>query len=201
MNKKSKGSYTVEAVIVMTTILFIIFAIITAFMLLYQQTIMLYVASTSAQQGAVMWTNTSTDMKGENISTNNQGLYYRITEFAGGGGKNDKIQKIKSHAESQLQALSFAGFIGNATPVVDVKMNNNVLQRTIDVTISKKVTMPFEFLLNFFDKTPEIKVKCTALISEPAEYIRNIDYAMELANGIWSKVGPKFTGAIQKFLK
>lgn len=64
MRKSSKGSYTVEATIVISSLLIALCAVMFAFMLMYQNVVIIYAASYGAQQGARSWVDTGISIDG-----------------------------------------------------------------------------------------------------------------------------------------
>lgn len=199
MKHCSRGSYTLEAAIVMSTIIFILFAIISAFLLLYQNAVMYYVASKAAQQGSIMWTDTGLSLDGT-VSQDTNGLYYRLTELAGGGGSAEKKAVIQQWAEKELKKRMPGTMVGNGGETVTVQFQNTVFQRLLTVKIDKEVNIPFKKIAQYFSEDLDLHVSVTAAIAEPAEYIRNIDYAKELTGELWKMVKGKL-GEIVKGLK
>lgn len=198
LERKKRGSYTVEAVIVMSTIIFIIFAIVSAFLLLYQNAVMYYVATQAAQEGAVMWTDTSHDLDGNGGGGDSQGLYYRIGELFGGGEVSGKTGKIKAWAEQSLREMTPNTLIGSGKETVEVTFQNYFVQRYIEVSITKEIDIPFKDIAKYFGQDLDMHVKVRASVSEPAEYIRNIDYGIELSKSIWKMVSGKISGLFGK---
>ena len=195
--KKQKGSYTIEAVIVMTTIIMLIFAIISAFLLLYQNAVMYYVASQAAQEGAVMWVDASHTIDGEDTGADPQdgNVYYRIGELFSGSAPNDqeKEKKIKGWAEKRLKEMMPNTLIGSGAEEVNVTFHNYVVRQVVEVSITKEVDIPVREIAQYFDQDLDIHVNVKASLAEPAEYIRNIDYAIELASEVWQQISGKFS--------
>lgn len=195
--KKRHGSYTVEAVIVMSTIIFIIFAIISAFLLLYQNAVMYYIASQAAQEGAVMWTDMSHDLDGNASGEDEQGLYYRISELWGGGDVGAKKAAIKSWAETKLREMTPNTIIGSGAETVTVEFHNYVIRQVVEVEITKEIDIPFKEIARYFQEDLDMHVKVQASAAQPAEFIRNIDYGVELSKELWGMI----SGSIGKLLE
>lgn len=184
--KKQRGSYTVEAVIVMSTMIFLIFAIISAFLLLYQNAVMYYVATQAAQEGAVMWSDTAQTMDGGTDGEDDQGLYYRVGELFGADG--GKTERIRAWAQERLKELTPNTLIGSGDESVEVEFHNYLVQQVVEVRITKEVDIPFREIAQYFHQDLDLQVTARAAVSQPAEYIRNIDYALELAKTVWKQV-------------
>ena len=187
--KKKRGSFTLEAVIVMSTIIFIIFAIVSAFLLLYQNAVMYYVATQAAQEGAVMWADTAHDLDGNVSGKDDQKLYYRITELLGGNGT--KTGKIKSWAQQKMKKMVPRTLIGSGAESVEVEFHDYVVQRVVEVRITKDINIPFKEIVQYFGKDTKMTVHAKASVSEPAEFIRNVDYGYEIVTALWKKVSSK----------
>lgn len=186
MKKALRGSYTIEATIVMSTVLIATCAVMYAFMIMYQNVIIMYAASYGAQQGARSWVNTGISMDGS-VRNYNSELYNDIAEATGGGKINEKKENIKKTIKGKMKLSIFS--TSNAEINVDFK--NNILQRKVIVEIKQKIPIPFSGIVKYFNNgNPfEIKAKIEATVVEPTEYIRNIDYAVEWVKtlGGWLK--------------
>lgn len=189
---REKGSYTVEAAIVMSAILMILFAIISAFLLLYQNVVMTYVATQAAQQGAVMWTDTSVQMAGTRQGVDKQNVYYRLGELV--GGSKTKTQKIETWAKEKLATMIPNTLVGSGNEEVTVTFENNLFQRFVTVEIKKAVDIPFAGIMQFFSQDLDMSIRVRSAVSEPAEYIRTLDLGYLVALDLWDiiqdKLGP-----------
>lgn len=187
--KKNEGSYTVEAVIVMSSILIIITAILFGFMLMYQNVVIMNAASYGAQQGAVAWVNSGIALEtGEGY--NNDGLYYRFAEFNNSNLVQIKKQKIENAVREKLKLSIFS----NSNIDVKVDFKNNIIQRIIIVEVSQEIPIPFGAIAKLFNdgnKPFEIKARISSAVAEPAEYIRNIDFVKDMAKKIKDEIEDK----------
>lgn len=195
---REKASATIEAAIVMSTLLFIIFAIISAFLLLYQNAVMEYVATQAAQQGAVYWTDTSVQMDGSRSGKDSNGLYYRIGEMAGGNA--GKCDHIKRWAEDKMKSMIPRSIVGSGAEQVSVTFKSGLMQRYIIVEIKKEVNIPFAGIMQYFSDDLDMKAKVQASISEPAEYIRTLDFASQTLSEAWKAISGKL-GTVTSFFK
>ena len=193
--KTQKAAYTLEAVIVMSTIILIIFAILSAFLLIYQNAVMYYVATQAAQEGAVMWTDSAHGMDGTVSGTDSQGLYYRIGELA--GGNSQKEERIRSWAEERLAAMTPDTLVGSGAASVEAAFHNYVVRRVVEVRITKEVDIPFREIAQYFGADLDMTVTARASTAEPAEFIRNVDYAIELTTELWGMVKGKLDGLLK----
>ena len=196
---REKASTTIEAAIVMSTLLFIIFAIISAFLLLYQNAVMEYVATQAAQQGAVYWTDTSVQMDGSRSGKDDSnGLYYRIGEMS--GGNSAKCAHIKKWAEDKMKSMIPRSIVGSGAEQVNVTFKSGLMQRYVIVEIKKEVNIPFASIMQYFNDDLNMRVKVQASVSEPAEYIRTLDFAYVTLSDAWKAISGKL-GKITSFFK
>lgn len=202
MKKSSKGSYTVEATIVISAMLIALCAVMYAFMIMYQNVVVIYAASYGAQQGARSWVNTGISMDGTSRNYTS-GLYSHIAELGGGGETSAKKTKIENAVKDKMKMSVFS----TNTAKIKVDFENNILQRKVVVDINQKIPIPFSGIVKFFNNGKEfaIKAKMEATVAEPTEYIRNVDYALEWIQsaGKWLKetlgndAGSKAAGKIK----
>ena len=202
MRKSSKGSYTVEATIVISSLLIALCAVMFAFMLMYQNVVIIYAASYGAQQGARSWVNTGISMDGTSREYTS-GLYSDIAELTGGGDTSAKKKKIENAVKDKLKMSVFSTNTAN----INVNFENNILQRKVVVDIKQTIPIPFSGIAKFFNNGEAfaLKAKMEATVAEPTEYIRNIDYALEWIQsaGKWLKetlgndAGSKAAGKIK----
>lgn len=174
-NKKYNGSFTLEAVIVMSAILIILCAVFYAFMLLYQNVTIMNAASYAATEGAAEWAK-------------DDRLYRHFLEFSS-ANVSEKKEKVKKIANDRLKG----GVLSSNNTKVEVEFKNSWGKRSIVVEISQEISVPFPMIAKFFNggKALELKAQATADIAEPAEYIRNIDYGIEWVTVIGNWLGEK----------
>ena len=175
--KKVKGAFTLEATIVISSILIILCAVFYAFMLLYQNAVISYSASYAASEGAKSW-----------VENREGDRYWRLKEF-GTITSGSKINEVKAIAENCLKK----GVIAGAGNNVNVVFENSFGMRKITVEISQDLNVPFAGIAKYFNdgETLKLKAKASANVAEPTEYIRNIDYGVEWVSTISSWIGEK----------
>jgi len=202
--EQKKGSITVEASIIIPTIIFILIGLILCFMLLYQKTLLVKTATSAAQQAAEIWIDSRKDITNGswNQETESDSLYnclfdnsfsyttlinmesngkkrWKDTGDNTQGRKLDKILKFidKGLSKSLLKA---------SITKVEVDYKNNILEGKIEATLTQQIKVPLGWIKAIFDgkDTMLITAKGTAIVAQPAEYIRNVDLALEYANRI-----------------
>lgn len=209
--KDNKGSFTVEAAIIMSTILMVLFAVMFAFMLLYQNIVLLYSANYAATQGSLIWVSNSTDIETGQATYEKKGIreyYYRIfdrseqlTRTINVSEEQKEYQKPDSRKDIKLHMIMDAvekGVRKNAyfeEPIeVLVELDSNLFSKTITVELTQKVNIPFLGLVKYLGGNEEfaLKARSSSNVSEPAEYIRNIDLGVEYLHKLSEYVGEKF---------
>lgn len=183
-----KGSTTIEALIVVSALLMALAVLIFSFMLLYQQVLLSRTASLVAQEAARLWVK-------EN------GLYYRLFEddilsgdqaysYTSQGSVEvnelpQDVGRFYQHKFTEIRTLAFA-HLNKAlrkpeTTTININYNNNLLTRSITVTLSQELNIPLGNIQEFFYGQDTITLTGTgsAVITDPPGYIRNIDLALE----------------------
>ena len=164
--KKCKGSFTLEATIVISSLIMVLFAVIYAFLLIYQNVVIANAASYAAQRGSQIWVEDRSDSD----------RYWRTKEF-GIITSGTQVNTIKELANNRLKT----GAMSISSNDIKVEFSNSWGMRKISVEIKKKIDIPFGGIVEYFNggMPLELKAKSTANVAEPTEYIRNIDYARE----------------------
>lgn len=198
MNKKYNASFTLEAAVVMSSIIMILFAVLYAFMIMYQNVIVTYAASYAAQQGAVTWVNSGLNIN-DGTGDYNSELYYRIAEFANTNKVKAKKQKIEECVKEKLKG----GILSADNCEIKVDFKNYVFQRQIHVEIKQEIPIPFSGIVKYFNNGQgfAISTKAVAAVPEPTEYIRNVDYAVETATTLIKFIDKKLgiSNGFEKF--
>lgn len=173
--RKHKGSFTIEATIVMSSILIILFAVLYAFTIIYQQCLISVIAARQADKASAGW-----------ITGND--LYYHIGEF-NSENYSDKLGYWEEETKKLMETVTMMG--GNIE--VNADFERKLFGRNIKITIEQNVVIPFEAVAKFFNDGKPMKLKATAVskIVEPTEYIRNIDYSTEIISVIADWIGEK----------
>lgn len=178
MKNNNKGAFTLEAAIVMTAVLMILFAVMYAFMLLYQNAVLNYAATYAAQQGAEFWNDSGKDLNTGVGHANDDGLYFRIREL---NPSDQLVAAKKGKIEEAARDKLTKGILSPRNTTVVVEFEDNLLQRTVTVDIAQQIPFPFMGIARYFGNGGGLVLKARAksTVAEPAEYIRNIDLAME----------------------
>ncbi|MDF2522620.1 MAG: hypothetical protein K0R31_261 [Clostridiales bacterium] len=208
-NRDTKGSATLESIIVLSAILLILAALIFAFMILYQESVLSKAASLAAQQGAEIWVDSRKNIETGEVRDKEErkdNIYWPIFELGTSSTYNETIdtsspalkasyENASKNRESDLIEKKYAqirkvvytelyrGFLKPENTRLSIDYNNTFIQREIQVTLLQEIKIPLGGIKAFFDgkETVALTGKSTAVVSMPAEYIRNIDLGIEYA--------------------
>lgn len=206
--KPDKGSITVEASLVISLLLFVISALMIFSLILYQKVLLVHTAAFAAQQGAEIWTDSRKSMEDGswNPSEDKDPLYYQLFSDSLFAPCHTYVEKIDPEKEQEdmdegakeggdIRERKFAkirksiyrslakGVLRPEATYLIISFENNLLQRKITVYLEQEVKIPFGAIKAFFSGTQNLKLTAegTAIVAEPAEYIRNIDFIEEYA--------------------
>ena len=182
-----RGSFTVEAALVFSTVFFCLLALIYMSLLLYQQVRLQSVASMAAQRGALVWSNPARDMYITRLTQQNLAggdLYWRIIDTRQDEKKNKISAFIKTQAGSRNALNSVNGEIQPPS------LEDYIIYKKLEVTVSKSYKIPVGNLLKAFGLSDEFRLTATdsAVINEPAEFIRNTDFLIDTGKEIDRKL-------------
>ncbi len=111
----------------------------------------------------------------------------------------------KSAFETNLENLIASGsFLASSNVDCTINPKNNFVSQTIEVVVTKQIATPA--LLHYIGLTDslDITVKATAIVSDPAEFIRNTDMVFDLTDFLLNNIkigdsGDTLAQKIQKF--
>jgi hypothetical protein len=178
-----------------------------------QKAYLVSAASFAAQQGAELWRDSRRNIEnGELSGTGTENSYgYRILdnlllsrktfegylkEEKGTDGKSKLVlimdvgnnlpgQKVALIGEALCRRIENSALKPEKTRVKLIYSNNGLRGR-LSVQITQEINVPLGGIKKFFDgkDTLTLSGESTATVTEPAEYIRNIDLAIELSRRI-----------------
>lgn len=208
-HKYEKGSYTIEASMIFTMIVLVILTLLFAFVYVQQKSRLVSAASFAAQQGAELWLDSRKNMENGYISSQKSAdsIGYRIFDnlllsektYVGyieedvSSGKPELILKMDTGGNLPGQKVSLIGeslckkisgtVIKPEKTKVSITYKNNALRGRLTVEITQEIKVPLGGIKKFFDgkDTLTLSGRSVSSISEPAEYIRNVDLAIELS--------------------
>lgn len=204
-----RGSFTIEAAMIFFLIVLTIILLLFTFSYMQQKTSLSCLASFAAQQGAELWTDSRKRMDNGEIDETKSpdSLGYRVFDnlLLSGRTFEGYIEEVKDAQGKPEFALKMdtdsslpgqkAAQIGEAIckrigstvlrpnyTKVRITYSNNFFGGKLIVEITQEIKVPLGGLKQFFDgkDTLTLSVQSEAAATEPDEYIRNIDLAIEL---------------------
>jgi hypothetical protein len=180
-----RGSFTVEASIIVPIMILSIAAVIYMGLLLYQRTIVQSAAETAAGDGAAAWSSGVGAIgtgKVSGGSFDKVKLYRRIYDSE----MEKRLELIRSHAE----ALAVRGeLLKPAETVIQAEIKDYAVCRKLVVSITKSYILPLGNILKIFGGSGKIviSVKAASMLDEPVELIRTTDFILDLEKKLEEK--------------
>ncbi|WDV46941.1 pilus assembly protein [Clostridiaceae bacterium M8S5] len=183
----AKGSLTVEAAIVFPVVLFVIFIMLFMCFMLYQNAYLQSIADDIAHISASNWNNVAklqehinNDLKCSLSLYSNSKLYWNIYDTNG----NDKLCLIKQYANN---CMRIGNVIDGKLPEqyrVEINLKNYVVYREINVVIRDSYKLPFRGFCKLFkiNEVYMIRKKAKAIINDNAEFLRNVDFMLDVSD-------------------
>ncbi len=223
--KGDKGSYTIEASMIFTLIIFTILTLLFTFLYMQQKATLVSAASFAAQQGAGLWLdsrrsmeNGETDKAGaadsigyrvfDNLLFSNKTFEGYFEEVLDANGKKALVLKMDVGGSLPGQKAALIGealskriegsVLKPKNTKVRITYTNNIIRGRLTVEILQEIKVPLGGIKAFLDgkDTLTLSGRSTAAVTEPAEYIRNIDLALELSKKLKSELN--FTALMDK---
>lgn len=206
---KCKGSLTVETTLIISVVIFLLFVLIFSFMIMYQKAVLEKTASMVAQQGAEIWVDSHKQINNGywDLDKDKDSIYYRLFDDSLFTGKKysitinnsaqlgellfegKEIEDIQEQKFTKMKRLIFSelnkGILKPSRTIVEISFIN-VQERKIEVSLTQDIKIPLGFLVKLIDKKGSLELNCkgAAVVTEPAESIRNIDFAIEYARKV-----------------
>ena len=177
-SNSERGSITVEASIVVPVVIFCIIAIMLLGLVLYQRALLQSAVDRAVHAGASSWKGLSadigtgrTDMEGLGAA----GLYWRLFE----NQREEKTVRLENYAKELLISRNI---LKPDNTTVDVHVTDFVFYKRLEVAVESSYRLPGRKVLKFFgfDGMLRLKVSSLAVIEEPAEFIRNMDFLIDI---------------------
>lgn len=173
-----KGGVVVEAAIVVPIVILSLTAVIYIALVLYQRAYLQFLADKMVKQAVLMWNNSARDLETGRLDLQGMdgiSLYRRIFDRE----KGDKIRKILEYADKN----SGRGNILKGRGIkIQVELLDYIVYKKLVVTVEDSYHIPVGKLLNIFGmgERLSIRVSSEAVLDEPAEFIRNTDFILDL---------------------
>lgn len=206
--KDNQGSFTVEASILMSTIIIVLSLLILSLMFLYQKVLLNYTAVKIAQQAAFLWADRSIeDFKepgdglydGLNALTQGEILLYqdKVTGYLPGMDFSDSEQGLIKSQDKKTQKLK-EGLYGSLAQTIskphytfmEIKLKRTLFSQQITVLLRQELAIPLGTLKKFYDGKGTVSIEATGIshITQPTEWVRNIDLGLEYGRKLADKI-------------
>ncbi len=160
-------------------------AIIYIGLILYQKCFFQAVADQAAERAAKTWNSSFKDPGTGKIREENlrkDGLYRRILDI----DKNMKCSRVVKLAEARLGKGNIVHGTGSK---VEIDIEDYVIYRKITVHIKSMYELPLGSVLEVFGQSRffSIEARSHTVVAEPAEFIRNTDFVLDIEGELESK--------------
>ena len=208
--KKFRGAYTVEAAFIIPLMIISIFAIIYLSVAHYQSIVSVAEATRSANRVASYWSyigfanppalRDSDDVKASEIITasmyDKRSPYRFITELisesAGQKGNGMRINNGKKYTNSRISGIKFDTYSDPSyKDKAEIKTEMGFLSSYVTVTVQKRYINPLGRMMEIIGvgETKSFESKSNALITNPSEFIRNIDTITQVGYYLKTYIG------------
>lgn len=179
------GLFTLEAALIMPVVILTVIVAVFSGMVLCQQLMVQGCADRAAERGAEIWASPGSDAETGEMGefnrneTSETNLYWRIRDK----DKDEKIGQIKEYASELLSGKTV--FIPTDT-TIDVAVKNYLFYKELKVKVLFKFKLPVAGISLMFGGKGEVSVKAESVvrINEPAEFIRNTDFVIDIGKEI-----------------
>ena len=212
-----KGSYTIEVSMIFSCIVLTVVLLLFTFLYMQQKASLTNAAAFTAQQGAELWLDSRRSMENGKVNSlkTADSIGYRVFDnlFMSSKVFEGYLEEEESADEKSKLVLKMdtgsnlpdkkVALIGEAmcgkigSPVlkpqstrIKIIYSNNALRGRLAVEITQEIKVPFGGIKKLLDgkETLTLRGYSEAAVSEPAEYIRNIDLAIELFKRLEGKL-------------
>lgn len=195
MKDSQKGSFTVEATLIMPVILISIMIIFRMSVVHYQNIVVSAEAMRTASRAAMYWQDIGVD--NPEVFQNNESAKDWITDrnFTShdpyatlfGGNKTKKEQNAKAYAVRMTGGVP--NLLGKSTEIETEKTRavweKGILQSYINITVTRKNENPIDYLFDRigFRSPDRYEITAKGIQADFVEFIRNVSFLSDIATG------------------
>lgn len=189
----NRGSYTLEAALVMSAVILALSALILAFVFVYHQALLTSTACSMAEQAVSLQTQEGLYQNIIDINKGMQTFSYSSKEdgeFPDFLSRQSSQGKTASPQQKKLQITGAAIYEELSRRIkepeetkIEVAYTNRLLQTTVAIDLQQKMKIPFGGIKALFSGSDNVVLtgRSRGVVVDPAEYIRNIDLVQEYA--------------------
>ncbi len=196
--KDDRGSFTIEASLLLPIIMCITMLLLFFCLYSYQQSMLLQVASAAAERAAYDWDNSHKEVEGTFAAGEYDSLYWRIGEDGllsslFGGNTESGGQKLELPAKTQgtnvlpLLKLEHASSMVPDNMLGEMNYTYSLTGRRVSAELKRMLDLPV--LDDVLADEAKPVVKAQSVVTEPVEFIRTVD--------LMRYYGAKFKGGSQ----
>ncbi|MNQ93917.1 hypothetical protein D3C85_1094060 [compost metagenome] len=211
LKRDTRGSFTLEASLVMPIVLMCTMLLLFLSLYLYQTSILQQTAAVAAERAANTWDNSYRDARtGAVEADKHDGLYWRLTDdsmvqalFGWAGAEQTSSLSLPSGGTGDSLAVTKLRHTGQEVPSHingTMEYSRNLLFRKVTVSLDRLIHLaPLERAMG-----SDLKQlgQSTSFAVEPTEWVRTVDlgryYAAKFKSGKGSGASPKEAGAALK---
>lgn len=201
----TRGSFTVEASILMPVIFLCIIAVVYISLLLYQMALVQAISDRSAERGTATWSNPRKDISTGLIAKEelkSGGIYWRLLDI----NRDEKVKRLDTYFVKQMGHFDV---LKGSYSVSPPEVKDYIIYKKLVLNTESRYKLPFGKLLSCFglEEHVSFKTRSEAMINEPVEFIRNTDLIIdleqevELCNEGAAKLGNTIRGYMQKIIE
>ena len=195
--RNDKGSFTLEAALIVPIVLLILMGIIFTSMIVYQQAYVQSVATFCAQKYAGNIDNHKKDIFFGQVDKDDlkEPSLYQL--FSRGEEEDEFFQKFTAYygRKNRIKGKTEDGREYEVIAVLDFvpekNIENYLVYKKVTIEVSHKYNIPMGNLLSIFGIGEEVtlKAKADAISNDPVEFIRNTDFFVDTAKEIGDATG------------
>ena len=201
LKKDKNGAIMLEALIVYTITIFLLFLILAIFSVLFQRWNIQTIANESATRVAQTYRLIEADTSTGYVTSTQLTSVERYRYIFNNSAYEDSAKsKIREYASTRLKKTTFTKDVEE--PEIDVKVIHDAMaRRHIEVTITGKYSVPFGEAMAYFGFPGVIEYKTTAYADcvDMIDYINTIDF-IDTQTSL-GQFGSKTVGLVNAVLK
>ncbi|MWV44405.1 pilus assembly protein [Paenibacillus sp. HJL G12] len=184
--RKTEGSFTVEASLVLPIVLFVTMILLFFCLYVYQQSFLHQTASAVAERSAYSWDNSHKEAATGAVAKGQyDSLYWRLSDdgmlgvLFGWSGLTDKKQTVALPGTEEttgalpILKLNHSGTMVSSEMKGEISYQNSILQRKISVGLNRVLSLPP--LNGMLKDGSNVITNANSAVVEPMEFIRTVD--------------------------
>jgi hypothetical protein len=175
--KNEEGSFTIEASLVFPIIFLCTVALLFFSLWSFEKAYLQQMAAITADRIAYNWDNSNKDLEtGAYDIHQNDGLYYRVSNDGLSQSSSITIPNIVSPTTLTGPKRKLQNAVTQFPKGINgiLTFKNRLIERKVEAQLSRMIK-PLPFLKLWFGSSKTLSAKSSALVNEPAEFIRNTD--------------------------